>query len=171
MGREYARYGGPIASETGARQYTSFDGAIVNESTGGAADASATGATLTGAATIAGGAASGGGGGTATAPGAAVTGTATIAAGVATGGAGGTGTLTTRPQKNNAGTVMANETGAEVFIWDATTGALVLRKTNVTLSAAGIATVTDAAIIPGTSYSYDVKLTGNRRRCNPKAAT
>ena len=81
------------------------------------------------------------------------------------------GTLTTRAQTNNTGTVMASETGVEVFIWDATTGALVLKKTGVTLSASGVATVTDAALISGTSYVYDVKLTGSRRRLNPKAAT
>lgn len=144
-------------------------GYVGETSVGGGTNASAAGVTLTGTATITAGTATGGSVGSA--PGATLTGTATITAGTATGGGGGAGTLTTRPQKNNTGTVMANETGAEVYIWNSTTGALVLRKTGVTLDAAGVATVTDAAIVSGTSYLYEVVLTGGRRRMNPKAAT
>lgn len=141
----------------------------VAQNSGGSVSASAPGASVTGTATITGGAASGAAAGTA--PGATLTGSATITAGVATGGGTSGGTLTTRPQKNNTGTVMANETGAEVYIWNSTTGALVLKKTGVTLDASGVATVTDVSIAPGTSYLYEVVLSGGRRRLNPKAAT
>jgi hypothetical protein len=129
-----------------------------------AATGTANGATLTGVSTISGGTATGNTG--SNAPGATLTGTSTIAGGTASS----LGILVTRAQKNNTGTVMAGETGVIVYIWDATTGALVLKKTGVTLDASGIATITDVLLISGTSYVYDVKLTSGARRCNPKAA-
>lgn len=65
--------------------------------------------------------------------------------------------------KNNAGTVLANETGVVCNVYNTSTGALVVRKTGLTSSAAGIVSVTDAAMAAGTTYSYEIVLTGARR--------
>lgn len=132
-------------------------------------DGAAAGATLTGTGTIAGGAASGGAAGVA--PGAAMTGTATISPGAATGGGSASGTLTTLPLKNNTGTVLASETGIILNIYNQNTGALIVQKTGVTTNSSGIATVTDALIVGGTTYAYEPVLTGGRRRLPLKAAT
>lgn len=69
-----------------------------------------------------------------------------------------TGTLTTAPLKNNAGTLLANETGATAYIHNVSTGALVVAKTGQTTNASGVMTVTDAAITPATQYRIVVKL-------------
>ena len=137
-----------------------------SQSTGGAGNAP--GATLTGTATIAGGAATGGGAGLA--PGATLTGTATITGGAATGGSG-LGTFTTLPMKNNTGTLLASETGITINFYNTSTGALVVQKTGITTNASGIATVTDVALVAGTTYAYEPVLTGGRRRLPLKAAT
>ncbi len=142
-------------------------GYVSGTTSGGGADATAPGATLTGTATIAAGAASGGSAGSA--PGATLTGTATITGGVATGGSG--GTLTTLPMKNNTGTLLAGETGIVLNIYNQSTGVLVVQKTGVTTNASGIATVTDGLIVGGTTYAYEPVLTGGRRRLPLKAAT
>ena len=65
--------------------------------------------------------------------------------------------------KNNTGTVLASETGVACNVYNSTTGALVVRKTGLTSSAAGIVSVTDAAMAAGTTYSYEIVLTGARR--------
>lgn len=65
--------------------------------------------------------------------------------------------------KNNAGTVLASETGVICNVYNATTGALVVHKTGLTSDAAGIVSVTDAAMAAGTTYSYEIVLTGARR--------
>lgn len=159
---------GLYVAESGTTSHQTAGGIYLNESTSSGVG-TAPGATITGTSTITPGAASGTSPGVA--PAATMTGTATITPGTATGGGSAGGTLTTRPQHNNTGTLMANETGAEVFIFDQITGTLVLRATNVSLNASGVAVITNAALVPGTAYCYDVKLTGNRRRMNPKAAT
>lgn len=131
-------------------------------------NATAPGATLTGTASIVAGAASGGTAGTA--PGASLTGTATIVAGAAIGGTA-SGVLTTRIQVYNTGTVRANETSVTVYIWNPTTGALVLKATGQTTTASGQVVVTNAALTPGTSYSYDVEFSDGGRKNIAKAAT
>lgn len=68
------------------------------------------------------------------------------------------GTLTTAPLKNNAGTLLANETGATAYIHNVSTGALVVAKTGQTTNASGVMTVVDAAITPATQYRIVVKL-------------
>lgn len=69
-----------------------------------------------------------------------------------------TGTLTTAPLKNNAGALLANETGATAFVHNVATGALVVMKTGQTTNASGVMTINDAAIVPGTLYRVIVKL-------------
>ena len=65
--------------------------------------------------------------------------------------------------KNNSGTVLASETGVACNVYNASTGALVVRKTGLTSDASGIVSVTDAAMAAGTTYSYEIVLTGARR--------
>lgn len=65
--------------------------------------------------------------------------------------------------KNNTRTVLANETGVVCNVYNASTGALVVRKTGLTSDASGIVSVTDAAMVAGTTYAYDIVLTGGRR--------
>jgi len=65
--------------------------------------------------------------------------------------------------KNNTGTVLANETGVIVNVYDQTSGVLVLHKTGQTSNASGIVTVADAVLTPGTTYAYEVVLTSARR--------
>jgi hypothetical protein len=74
------------------------------------------------------------------------------------------GTITTPVLKNNTGTVLANETGVIVNVYNQSTGVLVLQKTGLTSNASGVVTITDAALTPGTTYAYEVVLTSNRRR-------
>lgn len=135
--------------------------------TGAGVDASAPGATLTATASIAPGAATGGAAGAA--PGATLTATSSIVGGAAT--AINIGTLTTHIIWNNTRTPMANETGVVLNIYNAGTGTLVVRKSGVTTDSAGVAVVTDALIAAGTSYAYEVVLTGARRRLPVKVAT
>lgn len=65
--------------------------------------------------------------------------------------------------KNNAGTVLAGEAGIVCNVYNASTGALVVRKTGLTSSAAGIVSVTDAAMAAGTTYAYEIVLSAARR--------
>lgn len=82
-----------------------------------------------------------------------------------------TGTLTTAPLKNNAGTLLANETGATAYIHHMTTGALIVAKTGQTTNASGVMTVTDAAIAAGTQYRIVVKLASNAEGLDKLTAT
>lgn len=68
------------------------------------------------------------------------------------------GTLTIQPLKNNAGTLLANETGASAFVHNPTTGALVVLKTGQTTNAAGEMIVTDAAIVAAIEYRVVIAL-------------
>ena len=65
--------------------------------------------------------------------------------------------------KNNSGTVLASETGVACNVYNASTGALVVRKTGLTSSAAGIVSITDAAMAAGTTYAYEIVLSAARR--------
>lgn len=167
MAREYVIPGAGVVNETGAREYGIPGAGVVNETSGGSGNATATGATLTGTSSITGGTATGAAAGTAL--GATLTGTSSITGGVAT--ATNLGTFTTLPMKNNTGTLLASETGIVLNIYHVSTGALIVQKTGVTTNASGIATVTDALIVPATSYAYEPVLTGGRRRLPTKAAT
>ncbi len=146
-------------------QGASYDIGAFEYAAAGSPDATGTGAlasiTLTaptGSATGTGGATNGTGTGTLqsiilTAP-----------AGTATGTSAGSGTITTPVMKNNTGTVLANETGVIVNVYNASTGALIVQKTGQTSNASGIVTISDALIVPATTYAYEVVLTGSRRR-------
>lgn len=68
------------------------------------------------------------------------------------------GTITTPALKNNTGTVLANETGVTVYVYNPTTGALIVKKTGQTTDASGILTVTDALISAGTQYRVVIVL-------------
>jgi hypothetical protein len=57
----------------------------------------------------------------------------------------GSGSLTTPVLKNNTGTVLANETGVIVNVYNAATGALVVQKTGQTSNGSGVVTVNDPA--------------------------
>jgi hypothetical protein len=69
-----------------------------------------------------------------------------------------TPTLTTPVLKNNTGTVLANETGATVCVYNVTTGALVVKKTGQTTNGSGVMTITDAAIAAATEYRVVISL-------------
>lgn len=154
--------------DAGGMSGVTLGGGFINTPTGGASNATAVGAALTGASTIAPGPAAGAAAGTAV--GASLSGASTVVAGAASGGTA-SGTLTTRIQVYNSGTVRANESGAVLYVWDIATGALVLRKAGVATNASGVATVVDAALIPGTSYSYDLEFSDGGRKLIAKAAT
>ena len=87
----------------------------------------------------------------------------TAPAGTATGTLAGAGTITTPVMKNNTGTVLANETGVIVNVYNASTGVLSVQKTGQTSNASGVVTISDALIVPATTYAYEVVLTGSRR--------
>jgi hypothetical protein len=69
-----------------------------------------------------------------------------------------TGSLTTLPLKNNTGTVLANETGATAYVYNITSGALVVAKTGQSTNASGVMTINDVLIVKGTQYRVVVKL-------------
>lgn len=167
MTRQYQIPGDVYVSETGSGQYQIPGGAFLNDASGTSPDATAPGAALTSTSTLSAGAASGVSPGLA--PGAALTGTSSLVGGVAT--ATNYGTLTTKPLKNNTGTVLASETGIVMNIYHPTTGVLIVQKTGVTTDAGGIAVVTDPLIAASTTYAYEPVLTGGRRRLPTKAAT
>lgn len=154
------RVGDGVTSANSAIAHASFD------ITGAAPDSTASGATLTATATISPGSASGSSPGVAL--GANIVSITSLSAGSAS--AQNAGTLTTKPLKNNTGTVLASETGVTINVYHQTTGALIVQKTGLTTDAAGVATVTDTLIVPGTTYAYEPVLSGARRRLPMKAA-
>jgi WD40 repeat protein len=48
--------------------------------------------------------------------------------------------------------VLASETGMTVFVYDVTTGALVVKLTGKTTDASGVAVLSDASFVNGTTY-------------------
>jgi hypothetical protein len=69
------------------------------------------------------------------------------------------GVITTPPLKNNTGTLLANVTGVVANVYNATTGAFVVRKTGLASSGAGVVTIIDPALAPSTAYAYEIDLT------------
>lgn len=65
--------------------------------------------------------------------------------------------------KNNTRTVLANETGVTCIVSNPSTGALVLLKTGLTSDANGVVSVTDNAMVEGTTYAYDIILASGAR--------
>jgi trimeric autotransporter adhesin len=108
----------------------------------------AAGVTLTATASLLAGSASGTGSGSAT--GVTLTATASLVAGSASGTS--AATLTSSPLKDNTGTLHLSAP-FEAFVLNATTGALVLRKTGLTSHAStGVVTFADAAMTSATQY-------------------
>jgi hypothetical protein len=87
-------------------------------------------------------------------------GIATAAGYTATVTTSGTGYLITEPLKNNTGTLLASQTGATAFVYNVSTGALVVAKTSQTTDASGVMTISDALITPATQYRVVVVLSG-----------
>ncbi len=73
----------------------------------------------------------------------------------------GSGTLTTPVLKNNTGTILASVSGIVANIYHPTTGALVVRKTGLTSNGAGIVTISDALLVTGTTYVYELDLSAS----------
>jgi len=78
--------------------------------------------------------------------------------------ASGTPTLTTPPMKNNTGTLLANLSGITVNVYNASTGVLVLRKTGLSSNGAGVVSISDASLVAGTTYAYEVVTAASGRR-------
>lgn len=68
------------------------------------------------------------------------------------------GVITTPVLKNNTGSILASVTGVVANVYNLSTGALVVRKTGLSSNGSGIVTISDAALIPGTSYAYEIDL-------------
>lgn len=62
------------------------------------------------------------------------------------------GVLTSNKFSNNTGQLLANLTGLTVYIYNKSTGALIVSKTSETTDANGICVVSDALIVSGTQY-------------------
>lgn len=77
---------------------------------------------------------------------------------------GGAVTLSTPPLKNNTGTLLANLSGITVNVYNATSGVLVVQKTGLSSSAAGVVTFSDGALVAGSTYAYEVVTPANGRR-------
>lgn len=72
--------------------------------------------------------------------------------------------------KNNAGTVLASETGATAYVYDVSTGALVVKKTGQTTNGSGVMTVVDASIVSGTTYRVVIVLASGAEGMDKVAA-
>lgn len=79
-------------------------------------------------------------------------------------GGGGSGTLTTPALKNNTGTLLANLTGVTVNVYNQSTGVLILQKTGLTSSSAGIVSFSDPLLTVGVAYAFEVVTPSNGRR-------
>jgi hypothetical protein len=80
------------------------------------------------------------------------------------------GTLVSEPLRTNNGTLLASTSLAHVAIYNDTTGALVLRRTDLSTNASGVFTVTDPAIVAGFTYRIDWETSGGHRRMPRKLA-
>lgn len=79
-------------------------------------------------------------------------------------------TLATPPLKNNTGTLLANESGATVYVY-AIGGGHVVTKTGQTTDASGVMTITDAAISAGTQYRVVIVLASGAEGMDKLTAT
>lgn len=73
------------------------------------------------------------------------------------------------PLKNNTGTLLANETGATVYVYQ-TSGADVVTKTGQTSDGSAIMTVSDSALAAGTTYRFVIVLSGGAEGMDKLAA-
>ncbi len=83
----------------------------------------------------------------------------------------GAGALTTPPLKNNTGTLLAGLAGITVNVYNASTGVLVLRRSGLVSSAAGVVSFSDGLLLPGTTYAYEVVTPSQGRRLPTAGAT
>lgn len=164
-GQDYS----PLALTPVARSTRVAGSAPPNTALGGGGSATVNGQILTATASLIAGAASGGG--SATVAGQLLTATASLIAGSASGVV--NGVLISAPLKNNTGTILASVTGIVVNVYNATTGALVVRKTGQTTNGAGVCTIIDPLIVPGVTYAVerDLTATGQGRRLPLYVAT
>lgn len=68
------------------------------------------------------------------------------------------GVITTPVLKNNTGTILAGVANVVANVYHPTTGVLIVRKTGLSSDGSGIVTITDAALVPGTTYAYEIDL-------------
>jgi hypothetical protein len=80
------------------------------------------------------------------------------------------GTLVSEPLRTNNGTLLASTAMAHVSVYNDTTGALVVRRTDLSTNASGVFTITDPAIGSGTTYRIDWETSGGHRRMPRKLA-
>lgn len=73
------------------------------------------------------------------------------------------------PLKNNTGTVLASETGITVHVYQVG-GPLVVTKASQSTNASGIMTVTDAALVAGTTYRFVVVMSSGAEGMDKLAA-
>ena len=71
------------------------------------------------------------------------------------------GVITSPVLKNNTGTILAGVTGIVANVYHPTTGVLVVRKTGLSSNGSGIVTITDALIVAGTTYAYELDLSSS----------
>lgn len=68
------------------------------------------------------------------------------------------GTILTPALKNNTGTPLANETGVTAYVYNPTTGDLIVKKTSQTTNGSGVLSIIDALIVAGTQYRLVIVL-------------
>lgn len=162
--------GSPDASGSGALAAIVFAAPSGSASATSTTNGSASGTPAQGSLTPPSGSASGSGS-SATASGS----TATLSLGAPTATASGTsagvGTIVTRQLKLNTTTLLANISGWTVDVWNASTGAFVVRKTGLTTDGNGRLTFSDAAITAGGDYVYDPSHPTYGRRLKPVTAS
>ena len=81
------------------------------------------------------------------------------------------GIFTSEPLQRNNTTLVANTTLNYVTLYDDSTGALVVRQTNLNTNSSGIFIIGSSLIVPGTTYKVDWESSTGQRRMPRKAAT
>lgn len=81
------------------------------------------------------------------------------------------GTFTSEALKDWTGTVQANTALTFYRLYNPSTGALVVSRTDLSTDGSGVVTFTDGSVTPGTTYASDWLTAGGARRMPTKAAT
>lgn len=81
------------------------------------------------------------------------------------------GTITTPALKNNTGTVLANQTAVSAFVYNVSTGALVVAKSGLSTNASGVLTFSDGLVMTGTTYRVVIVLASGAEGMDKVAAT
>lgn len=74
------------------------------------------------------------------------------------------GVITSQPLKTNNGTLLASVALSYVAVYNASTGALVVRQTGLSTGGDGRFSVSSASIVPGTQYRVDWETAAGERR-------